>query len=68
MKALGGEELQLLLSTDLGTRGGEWSASGPGRALASGKESLYPLDRRLGGPQSRSGGIILLAMPVIEGR
>jgi hypothetical protein len=24
-------------------------------ALISGKEPLYPLDRRLGGPQSRSG-------------
>jgi hypothetical protein len=31
--------------------GGVWSASRPGRALAPG----YPFDRRLGGPQSRSG-------------
>jgi hypothetical protein len=37
--------------------GGEWSASAsrPGRALPPGKEPRYPLDRRLGGPQSRSG-------------
>jgi hypothetical protein len=30
--------------------GGEWSASRPGRFTLG-----YPLDRRLGGPQSRSG-------------
>jgi hypothetical protein len=35
--------------------GGEWSASRPGRALPPGKDPRYPLDRRLGGPQSRSG-------------
>jgi hypothetical protein len=35
--------------------GGEWSASRPGRALPRGKDPRYPLDRRLGGPQSRSG-------------
>jgi hypothetical protein len=35
--------------------GGEWSASHPGRALPPGKEPRYPLYRRLGGPQSRSG-------------
>jgi hypothetical protein len=34
---------------------GEWSASRPGRALAPGKGLRYPLYRRLGGPQSRSG-------------
>jgi hypothetical protein len=34
---------------------GEWSASRPGRALAQGKDPRYPLYRRLGGPQSRSG-------------
>jgi hypothetical protein len=32
---------------------GEWSASRPVRALA--QDPRYPLDRRLGGPQSRSG-------------
>jgi hypothetical protein len=34
---------------------GEWSVSRPGRALAPGKDPRYPLDRKLGGPQSRSG-------------
>jgi hypothetical protein len=35
--------------------GGEWSASRPA-ALSPGKEPLLPpLDRRLGGPQTRSG-------------
>jgi hypothetical protein len=31
--------------------GSEWSASRPGRALSPGKDSRYPLDRMLGGPQ-----------------
>jgi hypothetical protein len=36
--------------------GSEWSASRPGSALTPGKgPSRYPLYRRLGGPQSRSG-------------
>jgi hypothetical protein len=35
--------------------GGEWSASRPGRALPRRKDPRYPLYRRLGGPQSRSG-------------
>ena len=33
---------------------GEWSAARPGRTLPPGK-TLYPLYRRLGGPQGRSG-------------
>jgi hypothetical protein len=36
-RRLGGEEVQLLLIHDLGTRWGEWSASRPGRALPPGK-------------------------------
>jgi hypothetical protein len=35
---------------------GEWSASRPGRLTPQGKSSRFPLDRRLGAPQSRSGG------------
>jgi hypothetical protein len=35
--------------------GGEWSASRPGRANPRGKDRRYPMYRRLGGPQSRSG-------------
>jgi hypothetical protein len=34
---------------------GEWSASRPGHSLRRGKNTRYPLDRRLGGPQSWSG-------------
>jgi len=34
--------------------GGEWSAARPGRTLLPGK-TRYPLYRRLGGPQGRSG-------------
>jgi hypothetical protein len=56
MIALGGGEKMyssysfLTLALD----GGEWSASHPGHALHQGKDPQYPLDRRLGGPQSRS--------------
>ena len=42
--------------------GGEWSAAGPSRALPSGK-TRYPLYRRLGGPQGRSGWAENLASP-----
>ena len=34
--------------------GGEWSAARPGRTLPPGK-TRYPVYRRLGGPQGRSG-------------
>jgi len=34
--------------------GGEWSATRPGQSLPPGK-TRYPLYRRLGGPQGRSG-------------
>jgi hypothetical protein len=40
---------------NLGTRWSEWSASRAGFFTPRGKISLYPLDGRLGGPQSRSG-------------
>ena len=43
-----------LLFHDRGTRRGEWSAARPGRTLPPGK-TRYPLYRRLGGPQGRSG-------------
>jgi hypothetical protein len=50
--------------------GGEWSASRPNRALAPGKDPRYPLYRRLGGPESRSGHRgykkILSPLPGIE--
>jgi hypothetical protein len=34
--------------------GGEWSASPPRQLYSWGMSPRYPLDRRLGGPQSRS--------------
>ena len=43
-----------LIFHDHGTRRGEWPASRPGRTLPLGK-TRYPLYRRLGGPQGRSG-------------
>jgi len=55
MMALGGRGGVAPTILDLGTRWGEWSASRPGRALPRGKDPRYPLDRRLGGLQSRSG-------------
>jgi hypothetical protein len=33
----------------------EWSASSSGRAIPRGNDLWYPLDRRLGRPQSKSG-------------
>jgi hypothetical protein len=36
-------------------RGDEWSVSRPGLFYLWGKNPRYPLDRRLGGPQRRSG-------------
>ena len=43
-----------LLFHDRGTRRGKWSAARPGRTLSPGK-TRYPLYRRIGGPQGRSG-------------
>jgi len=42
--------------------GGEGSASRPGRSLPSGK-TQYPLCRRLGGPQGRSGQVRKISPP-----
>jgi hypothetical protein len=47
-----------VLSLDLGARRGGWSAPRPGRFLPPGK-TRYPLYRRLGGPQGRSGRVSL---------
>jgi hypothetical protein len=54
MQATRGRAVKLLLILELGTRC-EWSASRPSRALPPGKDPRYPLDRRLGRPQNRSG-------------
>jgi hypothetical protein len=58
MQAPGGEEVYLLLILDLGTKwGGGVSGEGhvPAALYPLGKDPRYPLDRRLGGPQSWSG-------------
>ena len=43
--------------------GGEWSAARPGRTLPRGK-TRYPLYRRLGGPQGRSGWVQKISPPL----
>ena len=50
-----------------GLEEGEWSAARPGRTLPPGK-SPYPLYRRLGGPQGRSGRVENLAPPGFDPR
>ena len=45
--------------------GGEDSASRPGRSLTSGK-TWYPLYRRLGGPQGRSGYVRKISPPTVN--
>ena len=47
---------------DHGTRRGERSASRPGRSLPPGKDR-YPLYRRLGVPQGRSGQVRKISLP-----
>ena len=45
-----------LLFLTAALEGGEWSAARPGPTLLPGK-ARYPLYRRLGGPQGRSGRV-----------
>ena len=47
--------------------GGKWSATRPGRTLPPGK-TRYPLYRRLGGPQGRSGQAEYIVPTVIGSR
>jgi hypothetical protein len=47
-RRLCGEEVQLLLILNLGTRWGEWSASYPGRALTPGKGPPVPIVQEAG--------------------
>ena len=54
--ALRGSRGIALLFLDHGTRRGEGSASRPGRSLTP-EKTRYPLYRRLGGPQGRSGQV-----------
>ena len=51
-----------LLFLDHGTRRGEGSESRPGRSLLPGK-TRYPLYRRMGGPQGRSGQVQKISPP-----
>ena len=51
-----------LLFLDRGIRRGEGSASRPGRSLLPGK-TRYPLYRKLGGPQGRSGQVWKISSP-----
>jgi hypothetical protein len=53
MKAYGGVDVQIYVFLTSALVEGEQSASCPA-ALAPGKEPRYTLDRRLGGPESRS--------------
>jgi hypothetical protein len=55
MKTYGGVEEQLHAFLTSGLDTGEWSASSPGRFTLRGKNPRHPLNRRIGGPQSRSG-------------
>jgi hypothetical protein len=55
-RCLGGEEVQLLLIHDVGTRRGvSGQRHAPAALYPRGKAPRYPLYSRLGGPQSRSG-------------
>jgi len=51
-----------VLFLDHGTRRGEGSASRPGRSLLP-EKAQYPLYRRLGGPQGRSGQVWKISPP-----
>ena len=51
-----------ILFLDHGIEGGEGSMSSPGRYLPPGK-SRYPLYRRMGGPQVRSGQVRKISPP-----
>jgi hypothetical protein len=56
MEAWGERYSSYLLKTSA-LDGSKWSESRPGSDLPPRKEHRYPLDMRLGGPQSRSGYI-----------
>jgi hypothetical protein len=55
MKAYGGLDVQTHVFLISALDGGEWSVSRPSRFTPEGKNPRYPLERRLCGPQSRSG-------------
>jgi hypothetical protein len=55
MKAYGGADVYIHIFFTSVLAGGKWSASRPGRFTPGETAPPYPLDRRLGGPQYRSG-------------
>jgi hypothetical protein len=57
-----GLEIQLYPFMTTALEGGEWSVSRTGRSLPPGK-TRYPLYRRLGGPQGRSGQVRNISPP-----
>ena len=59
---IGGVDVYLYSFTNMALEGGEGSTSRPGRSLPPGK-TRYPLYRRLGGPQGRSGQVRKISFP-----
>jgi hypothetical protein len=55
MNAYGGVDVYIHIFLTSALVGGEWSVSRSGRFIFWEKLPRYPLDRSLGGPQSRSG-------------
>jgi hypothetical protein len=55
MKAYGEVDVEIHIFLTLALAGGEWSASCPGHFTLGEQPPWYPLERRLGGPQSWSG-------------
>jgi hypothetical protein len=55
MKAYGGVDVYIHIFLTSALTGNEWSASRPKPLYPRGNSPRYALDRRLGGPQSRSG-------------
>jgi hypothetical protein len=55
MKEYGGTDVHIQVSLTSALVGGEWSTSRPGRITPGRKIPRYPLDKRLGGPQNRTG-------------
>jgi len=53
----------IALLFNLSARWGRWSAPRPGFFIP-GKETRYPLYRRLGGPQGRSGRVRKISLPL----
>ena len=61
-RSRGGVEVQLHSFFNLNSRWGGWSTPRPGR-FTPGKDTRFPLYRRLGGPQGRSGRVRKISLP-----